>query len=95
MTCLVCTRLTPPTALAVPPSRNLPHAPRLAVAQRFLVDIPNLDEGVQESIAHHMAFAHQAVTEASHKCARVAWRGLIVDSGRNAMQDLSSWVLKP
>ena len=38
-----------------------------AVAQRFLVDIPNVGEELRESVAHHMAFAHQSVTEASRK----------------------------
>lgn len=37
----------------------------VSVAQRFLADVPNVDEGVRDSIANHMAYAHQCVTEAS------------------------------
>ena len=37
----------------------------VSVAQRFLVDIPDLEEGVRDAIARHMAYAHQCVAEAS------------------------------
>lgn len=37
----------------------------VSVAQRFLVDIPSLEEGTRDAIARHMAFAHQSVAEAS------------------------------
>ncbi len=37
----------------------------VSVAQRFLADIPNVDDDVRGNIALHMAFAHQCVTEAS------------------------------
>jgi dynein heavy chain, axonemal len=37
----------------------------VSVAQRFLADIPNVEDSVREGIAYHMAFAHQCVTEAS------------------------------
>jgi len=42
-----------------------PQEALVAVAQRFLADIENVDEGVRDNLAHHMAFAHTSVTEAS------------------------------
>ncbi len=39
----------------------------VSVAQRFLVDVPNLDDVVRENIAYHMAYAHQCVSEASER----------------------------
>ena len=42
-------------------------APRCAVARRFLVNVPDVGEEVRENIAHHMAAAHGAVTDASAK----------------------------
>lgn len=37
----------------------------VSVAQRFLADVPNVDESVREQIALHMAYAHMCVSEAS------------------------------
>jgi dynein heavy chain len=31
----------------------------VSVAQRFLVDVPDVDESTRSTIAYHMAFAHQ------------------------------------
>lgn len=39
----------------------------VSVAHRFLVDIPDLNEATRDAIAHHMALAHQSVTDASHE----------------------------
>ncbi|PNW78281.1 hypothetical protein CHLRE_09g403800v5 [Chlamydomonas reinhardtii] len=39
----------------------------VSVAQRFLVDVPNMEEVVRENIAYHMAYAHQCVSEASER----------------------------
>ena len=41
-----------------------PFEALVSVAQRFLNNIPNLDDEVQENVAYHMAFVHQAVAEA-------------------------------
>lgn len=37
------------------------------VARRFLADVPDLSDTLRESVAQHMAFAHQSVTVASRK----------------------------
>ena len=37
----------------------------MAVANRFVADIPDLDDKVKESLAQHMAFVHTAVGDAS------------------------------
>ncbi|KAL6747291.1 flagellar outer dynein arm heavy chain beta [Haematococcus lacustris] len=42
-----------------------PSEALVSVAQRFLADVPNVDEDVRENMAYHMAYAHQCVTEAS------------------------------
>ena len=42
-----------------------PHEALVSVAQRFLVDIPDIDEPVRELIAYHIAFVHTEVTAAS------------------------------
>lgn len=42
-----------------------PNEALVSVAQRFLIDVANVDECVRESLALHMAYAHQCVTEAS------------------------------
>ena len=42
-----------------------PHEALVSVAQRFLVDIPDIDEPVRELISYHMAFVHTEVTAAS------------------------------
>lgn len=39
----------------------------ISVAQRFLVDVPNVADDVRENLGLHMAFAHQSVTEASQQ----------------------------
>jgi dynein heavy chain len=39
----------------------------VSVAQRFLADVPALDEGVRDNLAYHMAYAHQCVSEASER----------------------------
>ena len=36
----------------------------VSVAQKFLQNIPDLEDEVQENVAYHMAFVHQAVAEA-------------------------------
>lgn len=46
---------------------SVPVSATHAVSQRFLADIPGIEEGVRESIAHHVAFVHESVTEASLK----------------------------
>ena len=40
----------------------------ISVAQKFLTDIPDIEEPIREKIALHMSFAHQEVTEASRRC---------------------------
>ena len=50
---------------ALPPL--LSPLPPCTVARRFLVDVLDVGEEVRESIAHHMAAAHAAVTDASVK----------------------------
>ena len=40
----------------------------VSVASRFLVDIPGIDQDGRDSIADHMAFAHQSVAQASQRC---------------------------
>jgi dynein heavy chain, axonemal len=42
-----------------------PHEALVSVAQRFLVEIPDLEEETRSSIAKHMAFVHTEVTSAS------------------------------
>jgi len=42
-----------------------PQDALLAVANRFVSDIPDLDDKVKESLAQHMAFVHTAVGDAS------------------------------
>eukprot|EP00201_Polytomella_parva_P017476 CAMPEP_0175071536 /NCGR_PEP_ID=MMETSP0052_2-20121109/19298_1 /TAXON_ID=51329 ORGANISM="Polytomella parva, Strain SAG 63-3" /NCGR_SAMPLE_ID=MMETSP0052_2 /ASSEMBLY_ACC=CAM_ASM_000194 /LENGTH=4543 /DNA_ID=CAMNT_0016338719 /DNA_START=12 /DNA_END=13643 /DNA_ORIENTATION=- len=42
-----------------------PNEALVSVAQRFLADVPNVDDDVRNNIALHMAYAHQCVTEAS------------------------------
>ncbi len=42
-----------------------PNEALVSVAQRFLIEVPNIEETVRESVANHMAYAHQCVTEAS------------------------------
>jgi dynein heavy chain len=39
----------------------------VSVAKRFLVDIPDVDDGLRDSIAQHMAFVHLSVTEESKR----------------------------
>ena len=39
----------------------------MSVASRFLVDIPAIDIELRDNIAQHMAFAHEAVNEASQR----------------------------
>jgi dynein heavy chain len=39
----------------------------VSVAQRFLVEVQGMDDGVRENIAYHMAYAHQCVSEASER----------------------------
>ena len=39
----------------------------VSVASRFLTDIPDVDEAMRSNIAHHMAYAHQSVTDASQR----------------------------
>ncbi|KAK9866454.1 hypothetical protein WJX84_011662 [Apatococcus fuscideae] len=39
----------------------------VSVASRFLVDIPGIDQDGRDSIADHMAFAHQSVAQASQR----------------------------
>ncbi len=40
----------------------------VSVATRFLVDIPDVQADVRDSLALHMAFAHLAVADASQRC---------------------------
>lgn len=47
-----------------------PEEALVSVARRFLSDVPLASEELREQIAQHMAFAHQSVTAASHKCAQ-------------------------
>jgi dynein heavy chain, axonemal len=42
-----------------------PHEALVSVAQRFLVEIPDLDLEARNSIALHMAYVHTEVTSAS------------------------------
>ena len=42
-----------------------PHEALVSVANRFLNEIPNIDDETRESIAYHMAFVHQSSTEAA------------------------------
>lgn len=42
-----------------------PNEALVSVAQRFLIDVPNIEETVRENVAYHMAYAHHCVTEAS------------------------------
>jgi dynein heavy chain len=42
-----------------------PHEALVSVSQRFLIEIPDLEEDVRTSIAYHMAFVHTEVTSAS------------------------------
>jgi dynein heavy chain, axonemal len=42
-----------------------PHEALVSVANRFLVEIPDIDEDVRANIAAHMAFVHTEVTTAS------------------------------
>lgn len=42
-----------------------PHEALVSVAQRFLVEIPDIEEDVRDTIAGHMAFVHTEVTTAS------------------------------
>eukprot|EP00232_Nephroselmis_pyriformis_P019075 CAMPEP_0182900652 /NCGR_PEP_ID=MMETSP0034_2-20130328/28990_1 /TAXON_ID=156128 /ORGANISM="Nephroselmis pyriformis, Strain CCMP717" /LENGTH=4527 /DNA_ID=CAMNT_0025034901 /DNA_START=131 /DNA_END=13711 /DNA_ORIENTATION=+ len=42
-----------------------PSEALVSVAARFLSDLENVDEEVRENLTYHMAFAHQAVTDAS------------------------------
>lgn len=42
-----------------------PNEALVSVAQRFLVEVPNIDEDVRNQVSYHMAYAHQCVTEAS------------------------------
>lgn len=46
------------------------------MARRFLTDVPALPEELRESIAQHMAFVHQAATNASTK-----WVWRMLDGG--------------
>lgn len=36
-----------------------PSEALVSVAQRFLADVPNIEDSVRESVAYHMAYAHQ------------------------------------
>ena len=40
-----------------------PFEALVSVAQRFLNDVPNLEDDVQENVAYHMAFAHNTVSD--------------------------------
>lgn len=40
----------------------------ISVAARFLTDVPGIDANLRESIAQHMAFAHQSVSSESARC---------------------------
>lgn len=42
-----------------------PHQALVSVAQRFLVDIPDIEDDVRDNISTHMAFVHTEVTTAS------------------------------
>jgi len=42
-----------------------PHEALIQVAQRFLIDIPNMEPEIKEGIAQHMAFVHGKVNDAS------------------------------
>ena len=42
-----------------------PHEALVSVAQRFLVEIPDIEDEVRDTIAAHMAFVHTEVTAAS------------------------------
>ena len=42
-----------------------PHEALLSVAQRFLVDIPDIEAPTRDAIAQHMAFVHTEVTAAA------------------------------
>lgn len=42
-----------------------PHEALVSVANRFLVEIPDIDDEVRGNIASHMAFVHTEVTSAS------------------------------
>ena len=44
-----------------------PEEALVSVARRFLADVPDLGDELRESVAQHMAFAHQSVGAASHK----------------------------
>ena len=44
-----------------------PHDALVSVAGRFLADVPDVEEGVREQMALHMAFAHTSVVEASQR----------------------------
>jgi len=39
----------------------------VSVAQKFLADIPDIEDPVREKIALHMSYAHQEVTTASRR----------------------------
>ena len=39
----------------------------VSVATRFLVDIPDIQADVRDSLSLHMAFAHLAVADASQR----------------------------
>ena len=42
-----------------------PHEALVSVAQRFLVDIPDIEDDVRDNIGAHMAYVHTEVTNAS------------------------------
>ena len=42
-----------------------PHEALVSVAQRFLADVPNVEDEVRENMAYHMAHCHLSVTDAS------------------------------
>ena len=44
----------------------------MSVAKRFLVDVPDVDDNLRESLAQHMAFVHLSVKEESKRCNRIS-----------------------
>jgi dynein heavy chain len=42
-----------------------PHEALVSVSQRFLMEIPDLEEEVRENIAYHMAYVHQTTSQAA------------------------------
>ena len=57
----------PPSRLPFPRFHPWSDEALVSVARRFLADVPALSDELRESVAQHMAFAHQSVTAARHK----------------------------